>query len=534
MHLFAIIILVVCGAYMLLNFKHDIQMAQQNSYRIDRYWKYLKSDIDSAWRLTDVACLFLLFSTLLTPVLSLSIISVVCLVKIYLILTRKYKKPLAFTQRVKRIYSVTALLGLAPYIAVAICCGFRNDIWGRYPGPVIAVGMLLLFAVFSWAFVIAALWLLTPVENRINRKYWNEADAILKSMPGLTVIGITGSYGKTSTKHYLERILSEKFEVLMTPGSYNTPMGVIRTVRERMKPYDQIFICEMGAKQVGDIKEICDLVHPSIGIITAVGPMHLESFKTMENVQATKFELADALPPDGLAVINNDFEYTANREVPNVEAVRYSVAPGQAAVTDYRASDIEYSAQGTTFTLHGPDGLEMKLHTRLVGSCNISNLIGAVVVALRLGMTEAQIKRAVDHVEQVEHRLSVKTTPGGVTIIDDAFNSNPSGSKMALEVLAGMKPGKRVCVTPGMIELGDRQEELNRELGRNMARCCDTAIVVGQYNREAIDGGLREEGFGQESIHLVDSFAEAQRLLATLLKPGDAVLYENDLPDTFK
>ena len=136
------------------------------------------------------------------------------------------------------------------------------------------------------------------------------------------MIGITGSYGKTSTKHYLNRILSEQFEVCMTPGSFNTTMGVIRTIREYLKPYDTVFICEMGAKQPGDIKEICDLVHPSVGIITAVGEQHLESFKTIENVQRTKFELIDSLPADGLAIVNDDFEWVANRKVSDVECVR--------------------------------------------------------------------------------------------------------------------------------------------------------------------------------------------------------------------
>ena len=151
------------------------------------------------------------------------------------------------------------------------------------------------------ALPISACWLLSPVERHINRHYYRDAEHRLQAMPGLKVIGITGSYGKTSTKHYLETILSEHFDVLMTPGSYNTTMGVIRTVREYLKPYHEVFIVEMGAKQRGDIKEICDLVHPGIGIITAVGEQHLESFKSIENVQATKFELVDSLPAGGLA-----------------------------------------------------------------------------------------------------------------------------------------------------------------------------------------------------------------------------------------
>ena len=155
----------------------------------------------------------------------------------------------------------------------------------------------------------------------------------------------------------------------MTPGSFNTPMGVVRTVREMLKPYNQVFIVEMGAKQIGDIKEICDIVHPQMAVITAVGEQHLESFKTIENVQRTKFELVDALPDDGFAVVNNDFEYVANREVNNVKAVRYAVRATEHA--DYVAADIEYSAFGTRFTIKG-EGRSVSLETRSVSYTHLT------------------------------------------------------------------------------------------------------------------------------------------------------------------
>ena len=351
-------------------------------------------------------------------------------------------------------------------------------------------------------------------------------------MPDLKIIGITGSYGKTSTKHYLQRILSEQFDTLMTPGSFNTTLGVIRTVREYLKPYNEVFIVEMGAKQKGDIKEICDLVHPSIGIITAVGPQHLESFKTLENVRDTKFELADALPADGLAVLNDDFGMVANRDVTNTHVKRYAVKNTTNA--SFTAEDIVYSSSGTRFAVRGPEGFEMIVETKLVGECNIANLLAAIIVALELGMNTEKIRYAVSQIEQVEHRLSIKRTPGGVTILDDAFNSNPSGSAMALDVLAMMQGGRRIVVTPGMIELGESQYNLNYQVGRHIAECADLAFVVGLYNREAIVKGICEGGMDESKIHTFNSFAEAQTFLNGNLKSGDFVLYENDLPDTFK
>ncbi len=533
MTVYLVVIYVICAVYMLLNFKHDIHMLQQNSYRLARYWRYLsKGDRMNAWRLIDIALLLLLFSTLLMPRLNELIIAIVCLGKIWIITHRKFKKPLVFTKRVWRIYGLTGFLSVGAVVAEAICFGGRENVVWEYSGPALTLGTILLISAFSWALVMLAVFLLIPVEKSINKKYYNEAASILRSMPDLKVIGITGSYGKTSTKHYLNRILSEEFDVLMTPGSYNTTMGVIRTVREYMKPYNQVFICEMGAKQPGDVKEICQLVHPIAGIVTAVGPMHLETFKSLENVQRTKFELIDSLPSGGLAVVNNDFEYCANREVGNVKCERYAVTETIGA--DYKAIDIEYGPEGTDFVIQCPDERKIPLRTRLVGECNISNLMAAVIIALWLGVSEEKIRYAVASIEQVEHRLNVKHTAGGITIIDDAFNSNPSGSKMAVDVLSGFKTGRRIIVTPGMIELGDKQFELNKELGKYMGGKVDLAIIVGEYNRDALTSGLREMEIPEEQIKVVDSFAESQIFLSGFLKPGDIVLYENDLPDSFK
>lgn len=530
---YLIAVYTVCGIYMLLNLKYDLQMLQQNSYRIKRYFHWLENgNMFSAWRLVDVALLFLLFSTLLVPALSAFIIALTALVKVSLIFRKKYKKPLVFTKRVWRIYSVTGALALAAYIATIICTWNSEPALGNYSPVCLDLGLLLCLTIFSWVPVIIAVVILMPVEKAINRKFYNEAAGILRSMPNLTVVGVTGSYGKTSTKHYLNRILSEKYDVLMTPGSYNTPMGVIRTVREMMKPYNEVFICEMGAKQKGDVKEICDLVHPQIGIITAVGPMHLETFKTIENVRDTKFELADALPADGLCVVNNDFIPSAGRKVDNVETLRYGIS--NPAECQFTATEIKYTPQGTSFKVRGPKGEEYSFETRLVGECNIANLLGAIIVALHLNVPYERIKYAVASIAQVEHRLSIKQTPGGVTIIDDAFNSNPTGSRMAVDVLSHFTEGKRIIITPGMIELGSKQEELNKELGKYIGSRVDIAIIVGQYNRDALVGGIRETDLNEKNLHIVDSFKEAQSLLSRILVAGDTVLYENDLPDTFK
>ena len=522
--IFGISLMVVAVADMWVVFARDLMMLQQNSYRAERYWRWFSNSGESTnvGRILGCVALLLILVHHIPLFAGAAIAIIITACRFVYLIRKKYKKPLVWTPRVRRICAVMWLLAAGAGIVAGLLFGIKG-----------ACGMLLAVLVVSPILLVGANDILAPVEKRINKKYYDEAAAILASMPGLKIIGITGSYGKTSTKHYLHRILSEQFSTTMTPGSFNTTMGVIRTVREHLRPYDEVFIVEMGAKQSGDIKEICDLVHPAVGIITAVGEQHLESFKTIENVQRTKFELADAVPSNGFVVLNNDFQMVASREVKNTEAVRYGVShTGEA---DFIASEVVYTPFGTTFTVTGK-GLDepLVLHTKLVGECNVSNLMAAVIVALRLGVDRDKICYAVEQIEQVEHRLNMKRTPAGITIIDDAFNSNPAGSRMALDVLSMMKPGKRIIITPGMIELGELQEKANKEFGRHMADCADVAIIVGHYNRDAIMAGLEESDMSKENIHTVDDFAEAQRLLQAIARSGDTVLYENDLPDTFK
>lgn len=523
------LIMIIVALNLAAEFKRDLMMMQQNSYRPERYMRWLRTSADT----TSIArmlgmCVFLAaLVTFGTESWGMALMAAFAGGNFVVLSRAKYKKPLVWTARAKRICGVSVLLAIIVVAAIVIFAVADDTLARIFAATVTLTGLYCA----SHILLILAVGILTPVEKSINARYRHDAERILASMPGLKIIGITGSYGKTSTKHYLHRILSESFSVTMTPGSYNTTMGVIRTVREYLKPYDEIFIVEMGAKQPGDIKDICDLVHPEAAIITAVGEQHLESFKTIENVQRTKFELVDSLPAEGFAVVNNDFPYAASRPVANVATIHYGISSVDGA--EWTATDIVYSATGTEFTINGP-GTEMRLHTRLVGECNISNLLAAVVMALHYGVSEEKIRYAVADIRQVEHRLSIKRTPGGVTIIDDAFNSNPTGSAMALDVLATMTGGRRIIITPGMIELGSRQEELNREFGAKIAKSADVAIVVGQYNRDAILAGLADGGMPDSGIILADTFAIAQQTLQTMVKPDDTVLYENDLPDTFK
>lgn len=527
---FHIVVAVLTALNLGMELQRDLMMFQQNSYRRDRYLRWLRSSSDttSMWRLSALIIFLISLTGFGLELIAMPLIGLFACAHWGALAAKKYKLPLVWTKRALRIYTVAVIISLAVFgTAEALFGGY-----GTVKFPSIAAITFMGCYCASHIIIVIANVLLTPVEKAINRKYYNDAASRLASMPGLKIIGVTGSYGKTSTKHYLHRILSEQYDTLMTPGNFNTTLGVVRTIREHLKPYNEVFVVEMGAKEVGDIKEICDLVHPQAGIVTAVGPQHLESFKTIENIQSTKFELVDSLPADGFAVVNNDFSLIAGHKVDNVKCLRYAVSiPDGAGLT---AKDISYGPTGTDFTAVAEDGWQLQLHTRLVGECNISNLLAAIAIARYLGVSDAKIKYAVGEIEQVEHRLSIRRAPGGTVVIDDAYNSNPVGSAMALDVLSGMKDGRRIVVTPGMVELGERTYELNRSFGEKIAVAADIAVIVCKYNRDAILEGIKSKGMGADAIYTADSFAEAQKLLAGMLRTGDTILYENDLPDTYK
>ena len=432
-------------------------------------------------------------------------------------LPKKAKKPLVYTGRVKRLIFTLALICLACVLIGALEAGSRAKI---------CIVMVFIALAAPYA-VLAANFINRPVEKAINNRFINDAKRIIRDMPGLIVIGVTGSYGKTSVKFILGKLLTAGYETLVTPESYNTTLGVVRTVRERLRATHEIFICEMGARNPGDIREICDIVKPRCGVITSIGPQHLESFGTIENVIKTKFELADALPGDGVLFYNADNAYAAGRRVENAATVGYGTENG-----DWRASEISASARGTEFTVTGPDGVRMRLSTRLLGRHNVLNITGAVAAAVYLGVPVSDISAQVRRLDPVLHRLQLLGAPPRL-IIDDAFNSNPEGAGAALETLS-MFEGLHILVTPGMVELGKRQYELNRVFGEQAARVCDFVALVGEKQTQPILDGLRLAGFPEASVRVCDTLEDAIAD-ADAFRQGTprVILLENDLPDNY-
>lgn len=430
---------------------------------------------------------------------------------------QKAKKKLNFTPRVKRLYAAAAIVWLI-VLCVAALEGARLIV------PVV------LFPLFLPLWVALAGLLVWPVEKLISEMYFRDAQRMLRERPDLIKIGITGSYGKTSVKFILGTLLSEKYQTLVTPSSFNTPMGVTKIIRTRLLPTHQVFVAEMGARHVGDIKEMCRLVHPEYGVLTSVGPQHLDTFKTLDRIKATKYELMEAIPKTGCCFFPDDGSICRELYDKTAKEKRLCcLAGGKGA--DVWAENIRVSSSGSRFKLC-TKGDRVECETRLLGEHNIQNVLLAATVCLHLKMTLRQIARGIGRLEPVEHRLQLMSNPGGMTIIDDAFNSNPKGAEAALKVLAQF-PARRIIITPGMVELGEKEAEFNRAFGEKMAGSADIAILVGEKHTRPIAEGLLSQGFDESRLHTVASLDDAAALLRTIGQAGDTVLFENDLPDNY-
>ena len=499
----------------------SVHFFQLNSYRFDTHTKWIRENARKYLTHNIIAVLMLIVVFIrMNPMAKAIALEVLFIISLPTEKPKKAKKPLVYTPRVKRMLFTTLLVVLAVLIPTTIVG--LNNAHETYP----LFAMVLIYALSPCIILLSNL-INKPLELSINQHYTNDAKKMLKACPDLKIIGITGSYGKTSVKYYLTTLLKSKYNVLMTPESYNTPMGVVKTIRGSLKATHEIFVCEMGAKWVGDIKELCDIVHPHHGIITSIGPQHLESFKTLDAIKGTKFELADALPEGGMLFLNGDDEnidsYKGDRK-----HISYSLDNG-----DYSAFDIAVSERGTTFKVKAPDGEVQEFSTKLIGRHNVLNIVGAIAVSHKMGIALKDLRSAVRKLEGVPHRLQLSDT-GNMTIIDDAYNSNPSGTKAALEALS-LFEGYKILVTPGMVELGSKQDELNREFGQNAADVCDYVVLVGEKQAVPIKAGLLDKNYDESKIYVASNINDALNHVYALNSQGKKkiVLLENDLPDNY-
>ena len=537
------IILYMCAA--VLGLRYYTHMLQLSSYQFQGYFRFLKTTVTKYGLHAGAAAAifgagFFEYAEALeetdmnkiaTGLFVLAIVFLALMAVMYI--PKKAKKKFVVTKRVQRLFITYAILFVIVALVAVICMTLGAD-WsaGKH-----AVADFFVAAYIGFLPLVVALSNLInkPVENRINQYFIDDAKRILKEHQGLRIIGVTGSYGKTSVKYYLTTLLSEKYRVLMTPESYNTPMGIVRTIREKMVPTHEIFVCEMGARHLHDIKEITDIVHPDDGILTSIGYQHLETFHSLENIVSTKYELLDAVDEKSkaeggqhLKFANGDNEIImANMKYK--DAITYGVSEG----CDYRVSDISVTGAGTTFNVTTPDGETSEFNTKLVGRHNVENIAGAIAVAASFGVPMNKLRMAVRRIQPVPHRLEL-VRHGAVSILDDAYNSNPNGAKVALETLALFENSVKILVTPGMVELGAKEDEYNEEFGRQAAGVCDYIILVGEKQTHAIKKGALGAGFAEDKLFVKNNFTEATQLMYELEAGREKViLLENDLPDNY-
>ncbi len=533
MSIWAFLMIMISTIGLLFASRNYIHWFQLESYQFPGYFRTLKRN----WKRAIIPCLLMTvlqvglmfgFSWIGNDnmqyirdiLLGLSILlggwGIRCLCKI-----KNAKKPLAFTARIKRLYVVSWIVLVLLQI-VALLISFSFDC----PEGILA---WILFPIFLPLWIALSGLIAWPLEKGISELYFRDARKILDSRSDLIRIGITGSWGKTSVKFILGTLLQEKYNTLVTPASYNTPMGVTKVIRTMLEPGHRVFVAEMGARHVGDIHEMCRLVHPTYGVLTSVGPQHLDTFKTLDRIKKTKYELMDAIPEEGACFFGDDHDICRDLFI-STQKEKY-LAGTDAKMDDVWAENITVTSTGSDFDLCVRNE-QYHCHTKLLGELNIRNIVLAASVCLKLGLTMKQIARGITKIEPVEHRLQLISRPNGITVIDDAFNSNIRGAETALKVLRDFN-GRRIAVTPGMVELGSEEDKLNRQIGQIMADCVDIAILVGGKHTSPIAEGLSETGFNKENIIIVRALSEAVNWINANAKNGDVILFENDLPDNY-
>ena len=527
-----ILFLVIYIIYLVYRSMEAMHMLQQNLYNENnRYLKWTKRNYNKVFSLVDFLPIVLFLLIIFVDGENVKDIVLIGSMFVYLMgIYIEYKRnkenqnklPLKATSRIVRLFfTIILLYG----IAIIITLKMTNDLH-------LAIMLILLSVMLGCIYYVTyfASILDTPMNKIEYMYYFNKAKRKLREHANLEVIGITGSYGKTSSKNILNEILSSKYITRSTPKNYNTPYGLMMTINNYLDKFDQILIAEMGAYTVGRIKNLCDFVHPKYGILTIIGEAHLETFGTRENIQKTKFELIESLPADGIAILNRDDPYQVSYDLKNKVKVIWIGINNHDA--DVYADNIKCGSFGMSFDMHYK-GYKETLKTRLLGEHNIYNILAASALALEMGIDIADIKNSVASLKSTEHRLELKKV-GNIYMLDDAYNSNPVGSSSALNVLNSMN-GTKVVVTPGMIELGKVEKEKNYEFGKKMATSCDYAILIGEKRTKIIYDALVDNGFNKDNIFILNKVVDAYGIINALKEDGKDIyaLFENDLPDIY-
>lgn len=453
------------------------------------------------------------------------------------LLSRSLKRPRA-TWR-------SAVLTLTPFVVVNLMLAAvlltQWRVWSSllYSEPwffFFLLGLVMIILDRSIPIITAAInMLLTPIAAIKKELLISQARETLKSHPRLKVVGITGSYGKSSTKNFLAQILKTSFKVLAAPANINTDIGLAKLILDNennLHGFD-VLIAEMGSYGQGDITKIASIAPPHLSILTGINEQHLALFGNLANTVRAKSEILTSLRQDGVAFFNaeNDIvsKLAANYQKPKR---LYGLRSG----LDIMAKDIQIGLAGTHFLLETKDA-RTKLFLPLVGRHNVINVLGAIGVALHLGLDVKQIKKTLKTISPQEHALVLKTGPKGSLILDDTYSANPAGVKEALALLKEIPKKRRVVIMRPLIELGEEARNIHQRLGERLAKTADWLFLThNEYSQDIIKGVRRAGSKGpvrlkQKRIVIQENPAQLARILKLILRRDDVVLLENRLPD---
>ncbi len=537
------IILSVCNAFILyFSSLKFLLVLQQSGYHGKRYFKWIASNKKSYLaRLMLLSLLALLFFCVLnicfSSVFKLNESSFIGFAS-YLLFSVSYVKtessvnakvPLKKTKRLVRLcvsYVIVLMAFSFGFIMLLnyIALNSRDEIV-----YLLRFAPVCITPIISPLLLFLAYLINEPFESIIRHGYYAITTKKL-DREDVIKIGVTGSYGKTSVKEILKVLLSVKYRVLATPASFNTPLGMSWAVKNLDSTHD-VFIAEMGAREKGDIKELVGIVKPTIGVLTGINNQHLETFKNIENIKDTKFELFEGLPKNGMGFFASENE--GSQELYERFKGKKVLAGGDGAKNQsVYATDVKTTNKGTWFTLNIKGEKPVSCVTVLLGKHSIDNILLASSVAYELGLTLEEIAFGINRLQSVGHRLELIPNNKNILIIDDSYNANEDGVKASMDVL-DMFSGRKIVLTPGLVELGKRENQANYEMGKLLAEHADIVIVIGSHNAEMLVSGLIDGGMQRENIAFYKSLNKGNAYLNSIIKQGDVVLFENDLPDNY-
>ncbi|VVA44400.1 UDP-N-acetylmuramoyl-tripeptide-D-alanyl-D-alanine ligase [Candidatus Roizmanbacteria bacterium] len=426
---------------------------------------------------------------------------------------RDFRKPLKYTFKIKLIMALSSLLIL--FVAFFISKIFFNN-------PYKMIALILAYTLglyFSYIFLIIINVLLYPVDAFIKELIIFSAKNKIKKFKNLKIIGVAGSYGKTGMKDLTATVLEEKYQVVKTPESVNTPVGIARTILNEVNEQTEILIIEMGEYYPGDIKNICSISPPQIGVVTGINEAHLERLKSIDNSVRTIFEIAQNMKTNGLLLLNGKDEHIKSNY--------------KKFISDQEA--YFYQAKGRIeFNEDAPGFIYQKIFFPVLGQYNLDKVDGVIYLAKKLSLTAQEIENGLKKIKTPAHRLQpILNREKNILVIDDSYNGNPDGVEEAIKTLSLFKKRRKIFITPGLVEIGNKSREVHQRIGQRLNDVADLVILIKNSVTPGVETGLIKAGFDKKNIIWFDSMMEAQNNLGTILKSGDVVLFQNDWPDNY-